>query len=276
MGHAPVQPEVYGYDALRASGTLWKATQSLLGTALGIAGTDAELAAWAFLINGRPLWVRCVEGITDRVQKLSMKVEAPHVESLEDYPWSRREIDLFLDGVEAGGTELLVRGEETYGAGKVFAEGIDGRWWAWQEHPEVPGWWRDAGLKSELEIPADPAGESGGEAEGAVPNEAVDPEPREGGGVPSETSGPVPAALEDLLKVQVCSWFGLPPCPRCGKDHGDSEATSEQDAEYRRLSKAGGGPPGETPVPSAAPAKTEKPFCISETCGDYSTDEDWE
>ena len=37
----------------------------------------------------------------------------------------------------------------------------------------------------------------------------------------------------DLLKmfdgVRCCFWFGLPPCPRCGSDHGDPKATADYD-----------------------------------------------
>ncbi len=30
-----------------------------------------------------------------------------------------------------------------------------------------------------------------------------------------------------------CFWDGLPPCPKCGEDHGDANATRRQDAERR-------------------------------------------
>ena len=40
--------------------------------------------------------------------------------------------------------------------------------------------------------------------------------------------------LEAVLgKLPFCFWDGLPPCPKCGGDHGDFSATLEKDADYR-------------------------------------------
>lgn len=39
--------------------------------------------------------------------------------------------------------------------------------------------------------------------------------------------------LEQLLDRPFCFWTGLPPCPKCGSDHGDPKATPEWDKALR-------------------------------------------
>lgn len=43
--------------------------------------------------------------------------------------------------------------------------------------------------------------------------------------------------MEELLNQPYCFWTGLPPCPRCGTDHGDPEATPEWDKAIRAWRK---------------------------------------
>lgn len=41
--------------------------------------------------------------------------------------------------------------------------------------------------------------------------------------------------LRELLNAEFCFWSGLPPCPKCGGDHGDPACAPEVDAEYRSV-----------------------------------------
>lgn len=43
-----------------------------------------------------------------------------------------------------------------------------------------------------------------------------------------------------------CLWFGLPPCPKCGTDHGNPNCDANQD-HYLREMVAESQPPKETP-----------------------------
>ena len=45
------------------------------------------------------------------------------------------------------------------------------------------------------------------------------------------------ATLDLLRNAQCCFWFGLPPCPKCGTDHGDPAATAEYDRQLRHASE---------------------------------------
>ena len=37
------------------------------------------------------------------------------------------------------------------------------------------------------------------------------------------------------MEAPACFWFGRPPCPRCGKEHGDPEASDDKDLLLRML-----------------------------------------
>jgi hypothetical protein len=39
--------------------------------------------------------------------------------------------------------------------------------------------------------------------------------------------------LNILNSARVCLWFGLPPCPLCGGDHGDPKCSPSKDAAER-------------------------------------------
>lgn len=41
--------------------------------------------------------------------------------------------------------------------------------------------------------------------------------------------------FREILNARCCFWFGLPPCPKCGEDHGDPACVPEIDAEYRSV-----------------------------------------
>lgn len=49
--------------------------------------------------------------------------------------------------------------------------------------------------------------------------------------------------IEELLDLieksgrKPCFWFGLPPCPKCKRDHGDPKCAIEKDKEIRKLIK---------------------------------------
>lgn len=45
--------------------------------------------------------------------------------------------------------------------------------------------------------------------------------------------------FEEFLKLMCnanpCFWFGLPPCPKCNKEHGDSKCDKHIDLLYRKI-----------------------------------------